>query len=43
MERFIYKKSSGITVLSASLTDFTYKIHCHKEYELGESLCVLAA
>lgn len=38
MERFIYKKSAGITVLSATLTDFVYKRHCHKEYALGVTL-----
>lgn len=38
MERFIYKKSAGITALSASLTDFKYKMHCHEEYALGVTL-----
>jgi len=38
MEKFIYKRSSGITALSASFTDFTYKKHCHKEYALGVTL-----
>lgn len=38
MERFIYKKSSDITALSASFTDFTYKKHCHEEYALGVTL-----
>lgn len=38
MEKFIYKMSSGITALSASFTDFTYKKHCHKEYALGVTL-----
>jgi len=38
MERFIYKKSSDITALSASFTDFTYKKHCHQEYALGVTL-----
>lgn len=38
MEKFIYKKSSDITVLSASFTDFTYKKHCHEEYALGVTL-----
>ena len=38
MEKFIYKKSSGITALSASFTDFTYKKHCHEEYALGVTL-----
>ncbi|AFS77604.1 AraC family transcriptional regulator [Gottschalkia acidurici 9a] len=38
MEKFIYKKSAGVTVLSASLKDFAYKKHCHKEYALGVTL-----
>lgn len=38
MERFVYKKSSDITALSASFTDFTYKKHCHEEYALGVTL-----
>jgi AraC-like DNA-binding protein len=38
MEKFIYKKSSDITALSASFIDFTYKKHCHKEYALGVTL-----
>lgn len=38
MEKFIYKKSAGITALSASFTEFTYKKHCHKEYALGVTL-----
>lgn len=38
MEKFIYKKASGITALSASFTDFTYKKHCHEEYALGVTL-----
>ncbi|MGG4492074.1 AraC family ligand binding domain-containing protein [Metabacillus idriensis] len=38
MERFIYKKSAGITALSASITDFTYKKHSHKEYAIGVTL-----
>ena len=38
MEKFIYKKSSDITALSASFTDFTYKMHSHKEYALGVTL-----
>ncbi|QDR81242.1 AraC family transcriptional regulator [Sporomusa termitida] len=38
MARFIYKKSSDITALSASFTDFTYKKHCHEEYALGVTL-----
>lgn len=38
MEKFIYKKSSDVTALSASFTDFTYKKHCHQEYALGVTL-----
>lgn len=37
-ETFIYKKWAGITVLSASFTDFTYKKHCHEEYAFGVTL-----
>jgi AraC-like DNA-binding protein len=38
MDKFIYKKSAGITALSASITDFTYKNHAHKEYAIGVTL-----
>jgi AraC-like DNA-binding protein len=38
MDKFIYKKSAGITALSASFTDFTYKKHSHKEYAIGVTL-----
>ncbi len=38
MNKFIYKKSAGITVLSASFNDFSYKKHSHKEYALGVTL-----
>lgn len=38
MNRFIYKKSAGITALSASFTDFKYKKHSHQEYALGVTL-----
>ncbi len=38
MDRFIYKKSAGITALSASFADFKYKRHSHKEYALGVTL-----
>ena len=38
MDKFIYKKSSGITALSASFTDFTYKKHSHQEYAIGVTL-----
>lgn len=38
MEKFIYKKSAGITALSASFADFKYKKHSHQEYALGVTL-----
>lgn len=38
MNKFIYKKSAGITVLSASMTDFAYKKHAHQEYAIGVTL-----
>ncbi|RPK08178.1 AraC family transcriptional regulator [Priestia endophytica] len=38
MDKFIYKKSAGITALSASIKDFTYKKHSHKEYAIGVTL-----
>ncbi|KPU45993.1 HTH-type transcriptional activator RhaR [Oxobacter pfennigii] len=38
MEKFVYKKSAGITALSASFADFKYKKHCHEEYALGVTL-----
>ncbi|RLQ94538.1 helix-turn-helix transcriptional regulator [Falsibacillus albus] len=38
MNKFIYKKSAGVTALSASMTDFTYKTHSHKEYAVGVTL-----
>lgn len=38
MNKFIYKKSAGITALSASMTDFTYKKHSHQEYAIGVTL-----
>lgn len=38
MDKFIYKKSAGVTALSASFTDFKYKKHSHKEYALGVTL-----
>ncbi|SFD52294.1 Helix-turn-helix domain-containing protein [Paenibacillus catalpae] len=38
MEKFIYKKSVGITALSASMTEFKYKKHAHKEYAIGVTL-----
>jgi AraC-like DNA-binding protein len=38
MDKFIYKKSVGITALSASISDFTYKTHSHQEYAIGVTL-----
>lgn len=38
MDKFIYKKSADITVLSASFADFKYKKHSHKEYAMGVTL-----
>ncbi|QKE73425.1 AraC family transcriptional regulator [Arthrobacter citreus] len=38
MDKFIYKKSAGITALSASMTDFKYKKHSHMEYAIGVTL-----
>ncbi len=38
MDKFIYKKSADITALSASITDFSYKKHSHKEYAIGVTL-----
>ncbi|NPV93275.1 MAG: AraC family transcriptional regulator [Firmicutes bacterium] len=38
MDKFLYRKSAGITALSASMTDFKYKKHCHEEYALGVTL-----
>ncbi|MDN4071737.1 AraC family transcriptional regulator [Fictibacillus terranigra] len=38
MDKFIYKKSAGMTALSASMTEFTYKKHSHKEYAIGVTL-----
>lgn len=38
MDRFLYKKAAGITALSASMRDFTYKKHAHKEYAIGVTL-----
>jgi len=38
MNKFVYKKSSEITVLSASIDDFKYKKHAHEEYALGVTL-----
>lgn len=38
MDKFIYKKSAGITALSASITNFKYKKHSHQEYAIGVTL-----
>ncbi|WP_421100808.1 AraC family transcriptional regulator [Sporosarcina psychrophila] len=38
MDKFVYKKSAGITALAASITDFTYKKHSHQEYAVGVTL-----
>lgn len=38
MDNFIYKKSGGVTALSAKLDDFTYKKHSHHEYAIGVTL-----
>lgn len=38
MDKFIYKKSAGITALSASFADFKYKKHSHREYAIGVTL-----
>lgn len=38
MDKFIYKRSAGITALSASMSEFKYKKHAHKEYAIGVTL-----
>lgn len=38
VEQFKYRQSAGITALSASIADFQYKKHCHKEYAIGVTL-----
>ncbi|TMU87066.1 AraC family transcriptional regulator [Bacillus sp. BHET2] len=38
MDKFTYRKSAGITALSASMTDFSYKKHSHREYAIGVTL-----
>ncbi|PWU70123.1 AraC family transcriptional regulator [Gracilibacillus dipsosauri] len=38
MDKFIYKKAAGITALSASISEFSYKKHSHKEYAMGVTL-----
>ncbi|MFB9328874.1 AraC family ligand binding domain-containing protein [Paenibacillus aurantiacus] len=36
--KFMYRQSAGVTALSASMTDFTYKKHAHQEYAVGVTL-----
>lgn len=38
MEKFVYKNIDGITALSASMKEFSYKKHSHEEYALGVTL-----
>lgn len=38
LDKFIYKKNAGITALSASISEFSYKKHSHKEYAMGVTL-----
>lgn len=38
MDKFIYKNRLGITALSASFKEFSYKKHAHEEYALGVTL-----
>ncbi|SFE28086.1 AraC family transcriptional regulator [Trichococcus pasteurii] len=38
MDKFIYRKAAGITALSAKMTDFSYKMHSHREYAIGVTL-----
>ena len=38
MEKFVYKKAIGITVLTASFSNFQYVKHCHEEYAIGVTL-----
>ncbi|MBY9080676.1 helix-turn-helix domain-containing protein [Paenibacillus sp. HN-1] len=38
MDKFLYKRSAGITALSASISEFKYKKHAHKEYAIGVTL-----
>lgn len=37
-ERFAYAQGPGVTVLSATMSDFTYKRHAHEEYSLGATV-----
>lgn len=38
MESFKYKKSDGITALSASISEYSFKKHAHEEYAIGVTL-----
>ncbi|CAM4005694.1 AraC family transcriptional regulator [Saccharibacillus endophyticus] len=38
MDKFVYRKSADVTMLSASITDFSYKKHAHQEYAVGVTL-----
>ncbi|BCB04158.1 AraC family transcriptional regulator [Bacillus sp. KH172YL63] len=38
MDTFTYRKGAGITALSATMTDFSYKKHAHREYAIGVTL-----
>jgi AraC-like DNA-binding protein len=38
IHKFIYKKSAGVTALSAAFSDFRYKKHSHREYAIGVTL-----
>jgi len=38
MDKFMYKKSAGVTMLSASFANFKYKRHWHEEYAIGVTL-----
>ena len=38
MDTFDYKKSAGLTALTASIAEFRYTKHCHEEYAVGVTL-----
>lgn len=38
MEKFTYTSLMGVTVLSATMTNFIYRRHAHEEYALGVTL-----
>jgi len=38
LDTFLYKKAAGITAMSASLSEFKYKLHAHAEYAIGVTL-----